>query len=537
MKENYSDSCSKHHHRHPTICHIICSQLQQQRQQQQHRQQRGRVVPLAAVIGLAAAFWMMIFVVVHNHIAPPPTITLQESDNSNLAVSRKYYVQSHNAESHVLTSSASLVPTLKRTSLGQRKKSSPRPLDENDNRLAVQTSAKILHVHVGKAGGLSFWKFYQALRNRCKRLLKDHYRTSITNPAEFFAAIYQNSTAARDTNPVWTFFSSQNPTNEETAITHYQTCMLGRLQHAHMKRARDSLESRDGFSHYVVLVRNPIHRLVSWFYYDRSMLSEDMWLKNGGPASQNAVRLFRTCYPNMTAMVQDSLLHDSDYNDNNNDNPNNNNTTNERTGMLVPNLTLGIPHTPNAKGKHLDCRQLARSCLWGEIMCHGHNYYNFEYYVEELLLWKGLSQTVERDATTTTTTVLRPGIRIDVLRVEHTPRDLNRTVSLWTGHSIRPKVQEYYQHLHGNTTNQPTQLDALFSQPIALRQALCRHLCTELVVYKKILSVADNLPPGDVEDSYRDLDETCGFSVDAVCGTEFYYRHSKGKKWGHKLPW
>ena len=61
-------------------------------------------------------------------------------------------------------------------------------------------------------------------------------------------------------------------------------------------------------------------------------------------------------------------------------------------------------------------------------------------------------------------------------------------------------------------------------------EALCRAICSELLVYKAIVAMADNLNASDVTDAYQNLDETCGLSVDDVCGTDFHFRNVKKLK-------
>jgi hypothetical protein len=56
---------------------------------------------------------------------------------------------------------------------------------------------------------------------------------------------------------------------------------------------------------------------------------------------------------------------------------------------------------------------------------------------------------------------------------------------------------------------------------------LCKLICSELIVYKKIIGYANNLPAAEKQQSYADLDQQCGFEVDEICGTEFHYRHVK----------
>lgn len=62
-------------------------------------------------------------------------------------------------------------------------------------------------------------------------------------------------------------------------------------------------------------------------------------------------------------------------------------------------------------------------------------------------------------------------------------------------------------------------------------ERLCRFICPELIGYKKILVLADNLKTEKVDESFQELDERCaGLSVDEICGVDFHYRVIKKQK-------
>ena len=358
----------------------------------------------------------------------------------------------------------------------------------------------ILHVHVGKAGGMSFRDFYQKTKMFCQHLLKKQYGIHVPKNGNMYAIARKR------------FLNSSK--DDDKAVSCYQTCMLSRLHHVHMKSALRLLPKTQ-YSHYIVTVRNPIDRLVSWFPFEQKLITLDKWQKRGRSASSNAIRLFQKCYDSIAEMAQDSLI-ESGYS----------NGTNE---SLLTTRTLGLPNVPNPNADHLDCRALALACFRGETMCFCHNYYNYEYYLEKILVWKGMAYnqtlaTPQRD------------FRIDVLRVEYTQQDMDRTMQLWTGHSMHTDVQGLYEHKNSRPDNKTSKVDSLYSSPDAV-QALCRLICSELVIYKKILWLADNLFDSEVEESYRALDSTCGFTVDEVCGTDFHFRNVQRYKKGNRLPW
>mmetsp|Transcript_5567 Transcript_5567/g.16030 ORF Transcript_5567/g.16030 Transcript_5567/m.16030 type:complete len:166 (-) Transcript_5567:95-592(-) len=165
-------------------------------------------------------------------------------------------------------------------------------------------------------------------------------------------------------------------------------------------------------------------------------------------------------------------------------------------------------------------------------MCYGHNYYNYETYLEEILRRKANQERM----------------RIDVIRSEQSMEDFNRTVGLWTSDNpkeleqypgITPQVQSLYGKVrsindYGGKKKKNSKPEALLPKA---RSALCKHICDELIVYKSILKAADNLHSLDIRESYEALDEHCGFQVDKVCGTTWTFRNIKKRKDVFSQPW
>ena len=370
----------------------------------------------------------------------------------------------------------------------------PKPLND------TQDSSVILHVHVGKAGGTSFQDFYRKAKMFCRHLLKEEYGIRVPQNGNIYAIARKRF---------------QNPSeDDDKEISCYQTCMFARLHHVHVMTAPPFLRNTR-YSHYIVTIRNPIDRLVSWFSFEQKKMTLKQWQKRGGPASSNGKRLFHKCYGSIAEMARDSLV-ESGY-------------SNKINELSLTTTTPGLPNIANPNADHLDCRALARACFRGEIMCPCHNYYNYEFYLEKILAWKGMAYnqtlaTPQRD------------FRIDVIRIEYTQQDMDRTMQLWTGHSMHTDLQGMYEHKNARPSNTTSKVDSLYSSPDAL-QALCRLICSEMVIYKKILWLADNLFDSEVEESYRALDSTCGFTVDEVCGTNFHFRDVQSYKKGKRLPW
>ena len=333
-------------------------------------------------------------------------------------------------------------------------------------------------VHIGKAGGSAIRIMVKKSKNKCSELSMQ--KNIVPDPVEA------------------------------------QVCALSKILsgQVHLKARLEPRKYYDPHTQFLINLRDPIDRLFSWYYYEIACFQQEKSFTRAdqpGQASHNFRRLTQECYPEggFVKMVRDGLL------------------SRPSTRKKAP--TPGAVET---------CDELARLCLRGDIMCFAHNYYNYEVYLEEILLRKGLSSNSH----------YAENIRVDALRSEFSMQDLNTTVGLWM--SSNPKEYEQYagvtpfvQSLYGRVrTIGKYDKSAGKKKPDLLnaedREALCKHICTELIVYKKAIRAADNLDEAATKVSYDALDEKCGFEVDAVCGTKWNYRNVKAeKKIFSEAPW
>jgi hypothetical protein len=374
-----------------------------------------------------------------------------------------------------------------------------------------------LFVHIGKAGGSSIWVMVKKSREKCKELsmMKDD--------------------------------DNNNNNNRSLLLLKTQVCALATIPdgRVHFNERLHPQKSYSKYTQFFINVRDPIDRLISWYNYEiLSFKKEPRWTtaNETGQASDNFRRLSQLCFPDkngFTNMVNGGLLLLlSSSSSSNND-------------------VVKTTNKENDASSTTDCNELARLCLRGDIMCFGHNYYNYEVYLEEILLRKGFStgNTISSENNN-----IDSNIRIDVLRSEHSMDDFNRTVGLWTinnnsnsNNNKNEKIEEFVgitqfvQGLYGRvrtiqdydkhatTKNDDNDDDGILS--LEASSALCKHICTELIVYKLILKASNNLYGSEIRDSYNALDERCGFIVDDICGTEWTYRDIKTKKNVFDAPW
>jgi hypothetical protein len=362
-------------------------------------------------------------------------------------------------------SNSHLHAILSASSSDTTKSVSSRSTTQKSLNIHQQVGTSIMLVHIGKAGGSSIRELLQIAIGYCGGMSSKGWE-----PSEESLLL-------------------QSQLHDRTApLSPLQThlCALSRVtdidQSMHLSR-NHQLQSQ--YNHFLVPVRSPLARLTSWFYYERFWMEE---------AKRRYGKRLHT------------LVEECGFR-----------TINE----LFLNGQKGLPTKPTSMSRQ--CQQMANECITGEYPCFAHNFFNYEFYLEDIL------RRIQDQNDGAADDLHIP--RLDVIRSEHSWDDLNRTLQEWTGIPMTVDMDLLY------AVRKPFNVDTTqYNKTISGEAATfaCRALCHELIVYKKILQHATNLPKQEKQYSMQQLDQQCGFEVDKVCGTSFEYRNVK-KMRKHRL--
>lgn len=198
---------------------------------------------------------------------------------------------------------------------------------------------------------------------------------------------------------------------------------------------------------YVVTVRNPITRIISWFEFEKDRVpnGESDGVKE---AMLQRARLFKECYSQIEDLASVGL-------------------------QPLANYTISASNIED-----MTCSERAWAAILGVRPFSYHEWFNYEYY------WTGLQNHRQRHNNN--------GASIKILRSEHLSDDWSKI-----------STEALFRHVNRGVT--PTNHTVLSDKAI---HNLCRALCPEIQIYKKFL-VAGNLLQSESEESIQELSAMC----------------------------
>ena len=216
---------------------------------------------------------------------------------------------------------------------------------------------------------------------------------------------------------------------------------------------------------FLINIRNPVHRLISWYLYEHREnwdVTVDHITYPNRPKHCGQQMLF-ACYPTLDSLATVGLVGDCPSDGD----------------ILRINYDLSEEQ----------CRLWAWAAVRGRVPASFHNVWNYEWYLHYLLDRKARGKELE----------------IFLLRIEHLDEDWSNLDKFLGGSGAAlPKSRS---HNNDASEKQLTVSDRNISAEGMAN--LCRALCKEIEVYKEILLIADNLNKEQVNESLRELRETC----------------------------
>ena len=231
----------------------------------------------------------------------------------------------------------------------------------------------------------------------------------------------------------------------------------------------DCYDCFDESAYFLFVVRNPLERIKSAFLYERPYGIN--WLKDNYPQYYDKRKAFYIDCP--FRFLEDWI----------------------QIGILGKGGSRGSKYRSSEK-----CEKVARHAIWGTKRYQEHLFFNYQFHLE------GLPENA----------------KILTIRNEHLVDDWNQIEQYIGGKKdiITPDNEHdaFPVKNKNNITNDPSVKIDPYSDPKYLSEesayALCRHLCNEIVNYKKILKRSVNLNNLQIEESIEELRDSCGKYAD-----------------------
>lgn len=240
----------------------------------------------------------------------------------------------------------------------------------------------------------------------------------------------------------------------------------------------DVYDCYDESAYFLFVVRNPLERIKSAFLYERPYGVN--WLKDNFPEY----------YEKRKAFYMDCPFR-----------------------FMEDWVQIGLLGKTGSKGKEYrvseTCKEIARQAVWGTRHYQEHLYFNYQFHLE------GLPDNA----------------KVLTIRNEHLMNDWNQVEQYIGGEKdiiTHDNAQAAFPVINKkNMTKDPSVKVDPYSSPKYLSEesvhTLCRHLCNEIVNYKKILRRSVNLNYLQIEESITELRGSCGKYADYEEG-ECHYK-------------
>ena len=262
-----------------------------------------------------------------------------------------------------------------------------------------------------------------------------------------------------------------------------QKAFAGRYHMAGQRKRCEKAFARKAFREYVVTLRNPIDRIISWYYYEHpatitSKYRNHCHLKQLHRWANNTDGCFASLDEFARSAIPSSLRDQKSH---------------QEGGELF---------VRDSKGNRVACSDLAYRVASGKTPCPAHNFFNYQYY-EQSIQRMGKELNIVRK------------VRLFAIRTEHLASDWDGLENLYSmgaspsknGQQQRTLGAGRFQSRSGTVTSGKSHSGIELSAEG--RNALCAALCLDIQAYKRLLFRAQNLETSEVMRALDELRLTC----------------------------
>ena len=346
--------------------------------------------------------------------------------------------------------------------------------DSNDNDNTHNNVKKMVLVHLGKTAGSSITCMLHP------SLYKSGKGNSQCDPSDYRPSAIANNVNKR---------------------IHLEPAPVDDYDHDHDEYKYDD---------FLITVRNPIERIVSWFYYMHPSYPPQK-LKRHISGCDGYSTIFQ-CWDSIQAMAEDGLSFDFGISVNVSVSAAAKTETNR-------NSTANTTTWTNTTSKS-DCQWLAQELVLGTRKCW-HNYYNYNFTYGRLLQEAASASTSSSDQKRSRNR--SRNITIYAIRTEHLEEDWGVIDRMLGGdesdsdsnsdsdssHSLNVKSLRKNSWREGTGKSSSSKVVPNTTLSYAGRSNLCRALCNEIQIYKELLHLAINIDRDGENESLDELIATC----------------------------